>query len=167
MEQQLKKLQISAYVIIALLIFNTIALLAAIKDPVTTSDNNTDTEQNYDYDVSMFKTVNADEFEEAFNGSELSVVYFGRATCGFCVQFLPVLQEAQEEYGYTTLYVDIDTINSDGKSKITGLDSYLSETYGQTPNVVLVKNGEIVDYSLGYVDYNTFASMLEENGFGE
>lgn len=164
MEQQLKKLQVCVYIVIALLLVNTIALFASLKDPSDKVEEK-ESEETYDYDVSMFDTINADEFEKAYKGSELQVVYFGRATCGYCVQFLPVLQQAQADYGYTTLYVDIDTIDSDGIEKITGLDSYLSETYGQTPSVLLVKDGKIVDKQLGYTDYSTFASMLETNGF--
>lgn len=164
MEEQLKKLQVCVYIIIVLLLVNTIALFASLKDPSETTSED-ETGETYDYDVSMFDAISADEFEEAFNGSELQVVYFGRPTCGFCVQFLPVLQQAQADYGYTTLYVDIESVDSDGQAKITGLDSYLEETYGQTPNVVLVQNGQIVDYNLGYTDYSTFTSMLEENGF--
>lgn len=165
MERQLKNLQIWIYVITGLLIFNTIILFISLKDPNNSTTPETESEESYDYDVSMFDTITADEFVEAYNGSEMKVVYFGRATCGFCVQFLPVLQQAQEEYGYTTLYVDISTIDADGESKISELNSYLSETYGQTPNVVIVQNGQIVDYNLGYTDYSTFASMLESNGF--
>ena len=165
MEQQLKKLQVCVYIIIALLLINTIALFASLKDPSDTSTETEETEETYNYDVSMFKTISADEFVEAYNGSELQVVYFGRSTCGYCVQFLPTLQQAQADYGYTTLYVDIEAIGSDGITKITELDSYLSETYGQTPSVVLVQNGQIVDYNLGYTDYESFASMLEVNGF--
>lgn len=165
MERQLKRLQVCAYIIIVLLIVNTIALFASLKDPGETTTKTEETEKTYDYDVSMFKTIGADEFVEAYNGSDLQVVYFGRSTCGYCVQFLPTLQQAQADYNYTTLYVDIEKIDSEGISKITGLNTYLSETYGQTPSVVLVQNGQIVDYNLGYTDYETFASMLEANGF--
>ena len=164
MEQQLKKIQICLYVIIALLLVNTIALFAAIKDPNTTTSGS-DSEENYDYDVSMFETIDADGLVEAYNWDETKVVYFGRSTCGFCVQFLPVLQQAQQEYGYKTLYVDIETIDADGQNKIMGLDSFFEENYGSTPITVLVKDGKIIDSEIGYVEYSTFTSMLEENGF--
>lgn len=164
MEQQLKKLQVCVYIIIVLLFVNTIALFASLKDPNDTTTD-TESEETYEYDVSMFDEISADEFVEAYNGSDLKVVYFGRSTCAYCIQFLPILQQAQADYNYTTLYVDIEAIDSDGVSKITELDSYLEETYGQTPSVVLVQNGQIVDYNLGYTDYSTFVSMLEENGF--
>jgi len=165
MEQQLKKLQICVYVIIAILLVNTIALFAAMKDPSESLKSETNTGETSEYDVSMFETISADELVKAYNGEETKVVYFGRSTCGFCVQFLPVLQQAQKEYGYKTLYVDIDSIDSNGQTKIMELDSFFEENYGVTPITVLVRNGEIVDSKIGYVDYGTFTAMLDENGF--
>ena len=168
MEQQLKKLQICVYIIIGLLLVNTIALFAAVKDPSVENEKETpkeETESTGEYDVSMFTTIDADGVVNAFNDDEMSVVYFGRATCGYCVQFLPVLQQAQSEYGYKTKYVDISTISEDEITKITSLDSFFENYYGSTPIVVLLKDGKVVDYQLGYTDYSTFASMLENNGF--
>ena len=165
-KEQIKKLQVCVYIIIGLLLVNTIALFAAIKDPAATkTENETETEESYEYDVSMFEAIDVDGFVEAFKDDELSVVYFGRATCGYCVQFLPVLQQAQSEYKYKTLYVDISTISTDESTKITELDSFLAENYGATPIVVLLKDGKIVDYQRGYSDYSTYTSMLEKNGF--
>ncbi len=164
MEEQLKKLQVCAYIIIVLLLVNTIALFASLKDPSADAETSTnETETSYDYDVSMFKTIDEDEFVNKYNGSELSVVYFGRATCGYCVQFLPVLQQAQSDYGYKTLYVDIEKVSD--STKIINLDSFFASYYGSTPTVVLVKDGKVVDSQVGYTDYSTFASFLEDNGF--
>lgn len=165
-KEQIKKLQVCVYIIIGILLLNTVALFAAIKDPaVNNTENETETEESNEYDVSMFETIDADGFVKAFNNDELSVVYFGRATCGYCVQFLPVLQQAQSEYKYKTLYVDISTISTTDAEKITKLDSFLAENYGATPIVVLLKDGKIVDYQRGYSDYSTYTSMLEKNGF--
>ena len=63
MEQQLKKLQVCVYIIIVLLFVNTIALFASLKDP---SDTTTDTEseETYEYDVSMFDEISADSDDD-------------------------------------------------------------------------------------------------------
>ena len=60
----------------------------------------------------MFKQVTPDEFVKAFNGSETSIIYIGRPTCSYCAAFLPALQQAQSDFGYTTLYLDIDEVAS-------------------------------------------------------
>ena len=39
------------------------------------------------------------------------MIYIGRSTCGYCVQFVPVLTQVQKELGgYTTYYIDIAKI---------------------------------------------------------
>lgn len=164
MEEKIKRLEICIYIILALLAINTIALFASLQDPKEEKAD-AETTENTEYDVSMFDTITADEFVSAYNGNDVQVVYFGRSSCGYCVQFLPTLRQAQTTYGYKTLYVDIANIDEAGAGKITGLNDFLNETYGQTPLVAIVKNGEIVDYQLGYTDYSSFASLLEKNGF--
>lgn len=164
MEEKIKRIEALIYVILVILVVDTIVLFVSLQDNKETTETETE-ETVQEYDTSMFKSIDADEFVKAYNGSDLKVVYFGRSTCGYCVKFLPVLQQAQKEYDYKTLYVDITTIDSAGVSKIQGLDTYFSENYGVTPMVVLVKDGKIVDKHLGYTDYTTFASLLENNGF--
>ena len=127
-----------------------------------------DTEENTEYDVSMFTSIDVDGVVDAFKSSEMKVIYMGRSTCGYCVQFLPNLQKAQEEYGYETLYLDISTVDSDGQSKIVDLDKdFFEENYGATPTVLLVKDNKIVDSHVGYSEYDDYAKFLEKNGFSK
>ena len=158
------------YVLIGLLLINTIIMIAVNgnvnKDDSESSD--TDTEENTEYDVSMFTSIDADGVVDAFSSSETKVIYMGRSTCGYCVQFLPNLQKAQEEYDYETLYLDISTVDSDGQSKIVNLDEeFFNENYGATPTVLLVKYNKIVDSHIGYSEYDDYASFLEKNGFSK
>lgn len=163
MEEQLKKLQVCVYIIIALLVVNTIALFASLKD-TDKVESSEGTGETYDYDASMFTEINADEYMDALNDEEAKVVYLGRSTCGFCIQFLPTLQQAQKDYGYTTLYVDTDKITNDDLTKIIGTMGIDITEFG-TPTTAIVKNGKVIAKQIGYTDYATFTSLLEENGF--
>ncbi len=164
MEEQLKKLQICVYIIIALLLINTIALFASLKDPSEKEVTNTGNNESYSYDVSMFTEIDADGYMDALNGEELQVVYLGRPTCGYCIQFLPYLKQAQAEYGYTTLYIDTDEISNDDLTRVLETMGLELSTFG-TPTIALVHNGEVVDMQIGYTEYSSFASLLENNGF--
>lgn len=164
MEEQLKKLQICVYIIIALLLINTIALFASLKDPSEKEVTNTGNNESYSYDVSMFTEIDADGYMDALNGEELRVVYLGRPTCGYCIQFLPYLKQAQAEYGYTTLYIDTDEISNDDLTRVLETMGLELSTFG-TPTIALVHNGEVVDMQIGYTEYSSFASLLENNGF--
>lgn len=163
----LHKLLVCAYIIIALLTVNTIILLAT-NIHVSSDKKDTTVESSGEYDVSMMNNVDMDKLLDLFDSKENQVVYLGRETCGFCVQFLPVLQQAQEEYGYTTNYLDITTVTTDDVNKLLKKDNdekFLEENYGSTPMVLIVKNGKLVDTWVGYSEYDEFAQFLEKNGF--
>lgn len=169
-KEMLKKLLICAYIIIALLAINTIIMF--ISNVEVTKDSNSaqteKTEENTEYDVSMFDAVDTAKTIELFNSEDTQVIYIGRSTCGYCVKFLPVLQQAQKDYGYTTKYLDITTVTEEEQSALLAKDNdedFLSTNFGSTPMVILVKDGKIVDGWVGYSEYDAFASFLEKNGF--
>ncbi|MBE6159577.1 MAG: hypothetical protein E7157_00805 [Lactobacillales bacterium] len=171
LKETLKKLLICAYVIIALLAVNTVVTFISNVEVTKESEKTTETEEtqtNTEYDVSMFDTVDAEKVVKLFDEDETQVIYVGRETCGYCVQFLPALQQAQKDYGYKTKYLDITTVTEDGQKAILEKDNdedFLATNFGSTPMVILVKDGKIVDGWVGYAEYETFAQFLEENGF--
>lgn len=163
MEDTLKKLQVCVYIIIALLVVDTIALFASLQDaPKNTSSE--DQEESLNYDVSMFTEIDAEEYMDALNGNDLEVVYLGRPTCGYCIQFLPSLQQAQKEYGYKTLYINTDTLSDDDLTKILNTMEIDISEFG-TPTTVVVKGGKVIEKQIGYTYYSTFAALLESAGF--
>ena len=141
------------------------------------SETTTESEYNTDYDVSMFKEIKASELKK--NTNDLSVVYIGRSTCSWCAAFLPRLWEAQEEYGYKTLYIDIakimDFTNNgeilDQKAynimiNLTGknYETYVKDNFGATPMILIMKNNKIVGAQTGYSEYEEFKKVLNEAG---
>lgn len=121
---------------------------------------------NPEYDTSMFEEINASKFIELFNGSEQSLIYIGRPGCGYCVQFLPSLQKAQDEFGYKTYYLDIDTITDEEYYEISGLNEFLENNFGFTPMVLVVQNGQIAGEGwVGYNEYDAFKTYLESIGY--
>lgn len=177
----LEKLVKCAYVIIALLAINTIILFISNIDSNNNrtnsssySDNNTTentgSEETAEYDVSMMNSVDMNGLLKLFDSKETQVVYLGRATCGYCVKFLPTLQKAQADYGYTTNYLDITTVSDDDVNKLLEKDNdegFLKENYGATPMVILVRDGKMVDTWVGYSEYDSFAQFLEKNDFSK
>lgn len=164
----LNKIKNALYAIMALLMINIFVTIIVNGDPKEEETDTTDQtivqNQEAEYDVSMFETIDTEGLKEAFDSEEAQVVYFGRATCSYCVQFIPVLTQAQEEFGYTTLYVDVSTVDEDAAEEIKGLDSFLEENYGTTPLTIIVKDGELVEGYVGYAEYEDFSKFLTDNG---
>lgn len=141
------------------------------------SETTTESEYNTDYDVSMFKEIKASELKK--NTKDLSVVYIGRSTCSWCAAFLPRLWEAQEEYGYKTLYIDIakimdftnngEILDQDAYDIMVNLtgenyETYVKDNFGATPMILIMKNNKIVGAQTGYSEYEEFKKVLNEAG---
>lgn len=164
----LNKILICLYALIIILIVNT-AILLVKTNFKSTNNNEVEEQESTEYDVSMFTKVTAENLKEAIETEDVKIVYVGRSTCGYCVKFLPVLQKAQTEYNYETLYLDITTVTTtEQQDKILELDNeegFLSENFGGTPMVLMVQDGKIIDTWMGYAEYSTYTAWLEKNGF--
>lgn len=168
----LNKIVLCLYAIIFLLLVNTTILLlkdAKFGTVKEDTEENNETPSSTEYDVSMFHSVTAETLKDETAKEDLQIVYIGRSTCGFCVQFLPILQQAQKDYDYETLYLDITTVKTTEQlDRILELDNeseFLDKNFGSTPMVLLMKNSEIVDTSVGYKEYSEYSEWLEKNGF--
>ena len=140
-------------------------------------NNTTETEYNTDYDVSMFEEIEASDLKKSTKG-KTKVVYIGRESCGWCAAFLPNLWDAQKEFDFTTLYIDIAKIIdfSDGavidqdsfdilmKLSGKGYESYMEDNFGATPMILVIKDNKIIGGQTGYSEYDAFKKILDEAG---
>ncbi len=122
------------------------------------------TNSEVEYDVSMFTEISFDDFMEMYKEDKHYFVYTGRSTCGYCVAFLPALQQSVSEYDYTLYYLDIDKVSQDELKKIAELHSKYETTIGATPMVYLMGKKNVVAVNVGYTEYETYAKFLEDNG---
>lgn len=168
----LKKISMCCYLILVVLVINTIILFVAnvtVSTGTKTTESTEETE-NTEYDVSMFDTVSSEDVVNLFDSKETQVIYIGRSTCGYCVKFLPVLQQAQKDFGYTTKYLDITTVTTEEQQNALiakdNDEGFLQTNLvaGYTPMVILVKDGKLVDGTVGYTEYDEFAKFLTDNG---
>lgn len=142
-----------------------------------------------DYDVSQMKEVDVDDALALFDEEGTHVLYIGRSTCSVCVQFVPVLNEVQEDLDFKTNYLDVDDISSiwaknktdaaeemynqvkrltdklDIEASANGETDTLGNLFiskGFTPALVVIKDGKVVEGFFGYRDKDTLTGILEE-----
>ena len=167
-EKETKKMIRNIYIMLVAILCLTIISSTAILSYILVhwNDKKQVTTTNNDYDVSEFTEINYDEFMDKYKGKEQALIYIGRQTCIHCVNFLPVLKEAQKEYGYQTYYLDISKITERQANKIKELNSFLDENFGGTPMVIVVKNSKILnDGWIGESSYENFSKYLEDIGY--
>lgn len=158
----LNKIKIAVYIIIAILLLNTVLLVSYMNDDEASAIP-ADAEIYEEYDVSLFEEITAEEFVKLFKAPELSVVYMGREDCGYCLQFTPLLKQSVEEYDYKLHYIDVNkvTYDSEDAKLIQKLDSFLEENFGTTPMLVFIQDGKVLEHQLGAADYETVETLLQ------
>lgn len=184
-KKEVKNVDILSYVKVGLLgvlaiaavvsvVFNIKYLPMIAKNTKGTTPSTTEEEQQTgEYDVSKYKSLDLAGLKTTVKAKGYQVVYIGRATCGYCVQFLPIMTEAQEIYGFKTNYFDITQVinfetgsisDQAGYDYIVGLNDFFKEEFGSTPMVAIFKDGKFVKGTVGYTDLATYSKFLEDNG---
>ena len=136
------------------------------------------TEVAQDYDVSEFKEIKAQDIKKESKGKNI-LIYVGRSTCGYCVQYVPVLKEVQSKHKYKTYYIDIAKIlnfesstggilDDEANNIMQNLDKeFMKENWGATPLTLVVKDSKIVDSIVGYVPAESLETLVKNNGFAK
>lgn len=104
------------------------------------------------------KTI--EKFEKLIDSKTEQLIYIGSPTCSYCQQFSPVLEEITKTYDLKYEYLNVSEV-SDGT--LTKLLNKLG-TDSSTPQVVIVKEGKVINNQQGYTDRDGFFEFLQDNG---
>lgn len=124
------------------------------------SEYETMKESDHVFKLASFKQSNEMLKDEKFTG----IIYYGYPACPWCVEAVPIMNEVAKKYDLTIYYVNkksqenID--NPEGEKEATKI---LDKAYGLdkddedkprlfVPEVVVVKDGEIVAHHMGTLD---------------
>ena len=176
----LNRIRVLLFLILIVLVINVVVNVTNTSntwylrgDTPTNGSENNEQEELPEYDVSKFEEVDYSGFKKAIKSKDISVVYMGRSTCGYCALFIPVMNEAQEKYGFKTYYLDVtrvfnfetnSVVDQKAFDEITGMNDFFKENFLATPMVAIFKNGKYVDGTIGYQELETYSSFLEKNG---
>lgn len=140
------------------------------------NENGNSAEVAEEYDVSAFKEIKAQDIKKESKGKNI-LIYVGRSSCGYCIQYVPVLKEIQEKYNkYTTYYIDIAKIldfsgsggvlDKEADEIMQKLDKdFMESNWGATPLTLVVKDSKLVDSIVGYVPAESLETFVKDNGF--
>lgn len=174
-KENIEKIKTATIIVLLLVIvfgasYFTSELQGSDNSPTTTSESNNssnDTSSSSDIpeeEQGDLTEIDIDEYLDLKEGSDASIIYVARPTCGYCQQMEPIVRNIIYEYGVTVNYLNTDELDDDGQAKLIESDDYFSEGYG-TPLLLVVKDDEIVDIQEGYTDKDTTVNFLTDNGF--
>lgn len=101
-----------------------------------------------------------EKYDNLITSKEAKLVYIGRPTCSYCQQLQPVLEEITGMYNIKYDYMNTDDLNSSTLTKL--LNKF--NTDSSTPQLVIVKDGKVVNTQQGYTDREGLFKFFQENG---
>lgn len=107
-----------------------------------------------------------DQYDCLYNGDEPFVVIFTQSTCGYCAQYLPIMNEYAGENNLPVYFLEIDTMDQDDVQKVLSSLSYFSENsdWG-TPLTLAIKDKKVATELSGYTeDTATIDNLFKEVG---
>lgn len=117
--------------------------------------------------VNNFKTISYSDVSELVNDSEMNIIYWASPSCGFCVQFTPIVKKIANENGFEVNYLNAAEIPNDEYIQFMNLVSTFDESYATnglgTPSLILVKDGKVVDVSVGALSEDGFIGYLRHH----
>ena len=103
----------------------------------------------------MITKINEQEFQTKVMNEPAAVVDFSATWCGPCRMLAPVLEQLSEELGSKVKFYNVD-VDDDGA---LAAGFFISSV----PTVLLLKNGKIVDRSVGFQPGPAMKSWIERN----
>ena len=103
----------------------------------------------------MVKKINAEQFENEAKKSAVAVVDFSATWCGPCRMLAPVVETISEKLAGK---VDFYNVDVDDAPELAG-----EYRVNSVPCLVLMKNGEFVDQSIGFKPEPMITAWIEGN----
>lgn len=103
----------------------------------------------------MVKKVNATEFENEAMKAAVAVVDFSATWCGPCKMLAPVLEAVSEKLADRVSFYNVDVDEA--------RDLAMNYRISSVPSVLLLKNGVLVDQTVGFQPEPQLAAWIEGN----
>lgn len=137
---------------IAMLAVSFIAVIGLIVGMVVTEDKKVTNKNNDSGEI-------LDSFYKYMGKKEETVIYYGSSTCSYCSLQTPIMKQIKEDYEIDYLYIDASKLAKDDQNEILKV----LDVEGSTPTIAVVKNDDVVDVNVGYMDGKTTVEFLKKN----
>jgi len=137
---------------VAMLAVSVIAVIALIVGMVVTGDKKVTTKVKGSGEI-------LDNFYKYMGSDDATVIYYGSSTCSYCSLQTPIMKQIKEDYKMDYLYVDASKLSNDDQKEILKV----LDIEGSTPTIAVVKDDEVIDVNVGYMDGKNTVEFLKKN----
>ncbi len=106
--------------------------------------------------------VTYDEYEEMVDNGDAFIVVIERTGCGYCQQYMPIVEEVANEKKIAITYINTDNLSEDEFQKLSSTNKYLKKNQWGTPTTLFMLGDRIVDSIGGYVEKEKVLDFLAD-----
>ena len=102
------------------------------------------------------------EYEDMINKGEAFVVVIERTTCGYCQQYMPIMEEVANEKKIAVTYINTDNITEAEFNKLSTSNKYLKNNEWGTPTTLFMLGDRVIDSIGGYVGKESIEAFFKD-----
>ena len=137
---------------IAMLAISVLAVIGLIVGMVVTKDNKVTTKSKDSGEI-------LDNFYKYMGKKKETVIYYGSSTCSYCSLQTPIMKQIRDDYKMDYLYIDATKLAKDDQKEILKV----LDVKGSTPTIAVVKDNDVIDVNVGYMDGVKTVEFLKKN----
>jgi len=105
--------------------------------------------------------ITYDEYEKMVNNGDAFIVVIERTGCGYCQQYMPLIEEVANEKKIAITYINTDNLSEEEFNKLSTTNKYLKRNEWGTPTTLFMLGDRIVDSIGGYVDKDSILAFID------
>ena len=147
--------------------FILIGLVLAVVIVAVFSSKGTLAEEEIEYPLALAGEVGLNEitytkYEEMVNNKDAFIVVIERTGCGYCQQYMPLMEEVAKENKIAVTYINTDNLTEEEYNKLATTNKYLKKNQWGTPTTLFMLGDRIVDSIGGYVPKDSIEAFIKD-----
>lgn len=141
-----------------------VVLLIIVVAALSTKGNVHEEEINYPLTLvgdAGLHQMTYNDYEEKVKNGEPFIVVIERATCSYCIQYMPIIEEVAKEKNIPLYYIDTDTLTAEENELLATTNNYLKRNQWGTPTTLFMLGERVLDSIGGYVEKDSVLSFLD------
>ena len=101
------------------------------------------------------------EYDDMVKNGDAFVVVIERTTCGYCQEYMPLMEEVANEQKIAVTYINTDNLTEEEFNLLSTTNKYLKKNQWGTPTTLFMLGDRIVDSIGGYVGKDSIEAFFD------
>lgn len=106
--------------------------------------------------------ITYNDYKTMVDDEDAFVVVIERQGCGYCQQYMPLMEEVANEMDIAVTYIDTDTLTSEEFEELSTTNEYLKKNEWGTPTTLFMLGDRVIDSISGYVDKTKIEKFFKD-----